>query len=103
MISLANPLWRWVAVNGVSWFFISITGAAAEEIAATSLMHRLELGRARGFGAVKVRVTIGGTTWPTSVFPTKESGGYLMPVKASVRKAEGLSEGDEVALTLEIL
>ena len=46
----------------------------------------------------RVAVTIGDTSWNTSVFPHKESGGWLLPVKAAVRKAEGLAEGDAVTL-----
>jgi hypothetical protein len=35
------------------------------------------------------------------VFPSKSDGGWLLPVKAAVRKAEGIGEGDyfEVSLT----
>ena len=66
-------------------------------------MRRLETGRRRGFGAVKVRVEIGETRWDTSIFPHKESGGWLLPIKASVRKAEGVVAGDEVTLTLTLL
>ena len=36
----------------------------------------------------------------TSLFPSNELG-WLLPVKASVRKAEGLSEGDAVEVVLE--
>ena len=65
----------------------------------TALMRRLE-GNSRGFGSLKVAATIGGTTFKTSVFPSKETG-WLLPVKASVRKAEGLTAGDAVELALE--
>lgn len=98
--SLTAPLWRWTGGNGTGWFFISITGDAAETIAASAFMHRLESGRAKGFGSVKVVAAIGGSRWATSVFPVKE-GGYLLPVKASVRKAEDIGEGDPVEVTLE--
>ena len=62
-------------------------------------MRRLE-GMARGFGSLKVTATIGETSWRTSVFPSRETG-WMLPVKAAVRKAEALSEGDEVELILE--
>ena len=65
----------------------------------TAIMRRLE-GNSRGFGSLKVVATIGGTTFKTSVFPSKETG-WLLPVKASVRKAEGLTEGEAVELALE--
>jgi hypothetical protein len=51
---------------------------------------------------VKVEATIDQVTWRTSVFPLN-SGGYLLPVKAEVRKRASLSVGDEVAVTLELL
>jgi hypothetical protein len=98
---LTAPLWRWTGGNGVGWFFASITGEVGHAIAATALMHRLENGRAKGFGSVKVIAQVGSSRWATSVFPSKEVDGYLLPVKAAVRKAEGLTAGDEVELVLE--
>ena len=62
-------------------------------------MRRLE-GTARGFGSLRVTATMGQTAWQTSVFPSRENG-WMLPVKAAVRKAEGLDEGDEVELLLE--
>lgn len=65
-------------------------------------MRRLEPGSGRGFGSVKVEAQIGRTRWHTSVFPSK-SHGWLLPVKASVRKAEGVAAGDEAELVLTLL
>ena len=101
-ITHTAPLWRWTSAAGpAAWFFITIDGAAGETLAATALMRRLERGQTRGFGSIKVTARIGETRWTTSVFPAKDVGGYMLPVKAAVRKAEGLDEGDEVTLTLE--
>jgi len=47
-------------------------------------------------------VRLGGTQWQTSVFPSKEAGGYLLPVKAAVRKKEGVGEGDVVTVELSL-
>jgi hypothetical protein len=55
-----------------------------------------------GWGSVPVTVTIGTTTWKTSIFPDKESGGYLLPLKADVRKKEHIAADSSVALRLEI-
>ena len=41
-----------------------------------------------GWGMIPVTAQIGGTTWKTSLFP--KDGRYIVPVKAWVRKAEGL-------------
>ena len=94
-------LWRWTGGGPASWFFLTIDGAAGEALSAIALMHRLELGQARGFGSLKVTAQIGDSRWQTSVFPQKGKG-WMLPVKAAVRRAEGLVEGDEVALILEV-
>ena len=100
-ITHTGPLWRWTTPAApAAWHFITIDGAAGEALSATALMRRME-GLSRGFGSLKVAATIGETTFKTSVFPSKESG-WLLPIKASVRKAERLTEGDAVALVLEV-
>ncbi len=96
-----GPLWRWTGgANSGTWHFVTIDGAAGEALSGTAVMRKLE-GTARGFGSLKVRARIGETHFATSVFPSKSDGGWLLPVKASVRRAEGLAEGDEVEVSLE--
>jgi hypothetical protein len=82
--------------SGGSWHFITIPEAEAVEIRAHSLLNR------GGFGSVKVEASIREVTWRTSVFPQK-SGGYLLPVKAEVRRRAGIAAGDEVRVRLELL
>ena len=99
-ITHTGPLWRWTTPNApAAWHFVSIDGEAGEALSATALMRRLE-GLSRGFGSLKVAATIGASTFKTSVFPSKELG-WLLPIKANVRKAEGLTEGEAVELALE--
>lgn len=99
----AAPLWLWTTDKApASWHFITIGGEVGDAIKATSIMRRLEGGRARGFGSIKVTATIGSTTWATSIFPAKDVGGWLLPVKASVRKAEGIGAGDLVTVGLQV-
>ena len=93
MISVTAPLWLW---SGGSWHFITVPEDEAPDIRAHSLLNR------GGFGSVKVEATINGVTWRTSVFPQK-SGGYLLPVKAAVRRDAGIAAGDEVIVSLELL
>lgn len=61
----------------------------------------LELGKKRAFGAVKVAVTVGASQWKTSLGALK-GGGYFLPIKKPVRVAEGIAEGDEVEVSLEL-
>ncbi len=59
-------------------------------------------GPRRGFGAVRVKARIGGTTWGTSIFPSRSSGAYVMGIKRAVREAEGIDEDARVQVSLEI-
>ena len=96
-----GPLWRWTTPAApAAWHFITIDGSAGEALSATALMRKLE-GMARGWGSLKVVATIGTSRWNTSVFPAKETG-WILPVKAAVRKAEGLIEGEVVEVVLEL-
>jgi hypothetical protein len=100
-ITHTAPLWRWTGATGTGvWFFVTIDGEAGEALSATALMRRLE-GMARGFGSLKVTARIGESVWRTSVFPSREQG-WMLPIKAAVRRAEALDEGDLVELVLEL-
>lgn len=83
------------ATSGSASAYIVITGAPADAIRAAAMTGQWLEGRRR-FGTAKVTATIGGSVWANSVFPHKESGGWFMPVRQAVRKAEGLAEGDLV-------
>ncbi|MFC0588918.1 DUF1905 domain-containing protein [Novosphingobium aquiterrae] len=100
-IAHTGPLWRWTTPAApAAWFFVTIDGAAGEALSGTALMRRMEK-TPRGFGSMKVTARIGESTFATSVFPSKDLG-WLLPVKAAVRKAEGLGEGDMVEVMLEL-
>ncbi len=83
--------------------FVAVTGEAAELVAGYELARRLELGKRRRFGSIKVEVRVGGSTWKTSLFPRKGGNGWFLPLKKPVRLAEGLIEGDEVTVELTLL
>jgi hypothetical protein len=51
-----------------------------------------------GWGMIPVTAQIGARRWKTSLFP--KDGGYIVPVKADVRRAEGLEIGDTVTIRL---
>lgn len=87
------PLW---CVADGTWRFVTLPEEMSEVI-------RFESGPPRGFGSVRVEVTIGATTWRTSVFPSAGGGPYVLPVKAAVRRAEDLGDGETVTVTLRIL
>jgi hypothetical protein len=51
-----------------------------------------------GWGVIPVRARIGMSEWRTSLFP--KDGGYVVPIKAAVRRAERLSLGDMTSVRL---
>lgn len=53
-----------------------------------------------GWGAIPVRVRIGETEWETSLLP--RDGGYVLPVKNVVRKAEQVGVGDAVGVAMSV-
>lgn len=53
-----------------------------------------------GWGCIPASVTVGDTTFTTSLFP--KDGGFMVPVKVAVRRAEGIDEGDQVAVRLSV-
>jgi hypothetical protein len=88
-------LWLWDARKHDSWTFVSLPADDSDEI-----RHRV--GRTNGFGSVPVAVTIGATTWQTSIFPDAAKQVYTFPVKKAVRLAEGLAAGDSARVTVEL-
>lgn len=72
--------------------FVSVPAEESAELHAVSSLVSY------GWGVIPVSAKIGRTSWPTSLFP--KDGGYLVPVKTSVREAEGLGVGDAVHVTL---
>ncbi len=102
-VRFTAPLQIWTNdAENSSVGFVILPPAAAEAVAAHELMRRLELGKRRGFGSVKVTARVGGSTWDTSVFPQKGRESWFMAVKVGVRRAEGLEEGNPVEIALAL-
>jgi len=96
MIRVTSLLSIWKGESAGRWYFLTIPEERSNEIRAAAF------GSPRGFGSVRVEATILGVTWRTSVFPLN-SGGYLLPVKADVRKRAGIGAGDDVTVELNLL
>ena len=89
-------LWLWDARQGDSWTFLSLPPEASAEI------REVAGALPRGFGSVRVTVTLGATVWKTSIFPDAKTGVYVLPLKKAVRKAEGVEAGDTVTVKVEL-
>ena len=87
-------LWLWE--GDAAWHFVTLPADLSDDLRARD-------GARRGFGAVRVEVTVGASTWRTSVFPDSKRGAYLLPVKKEVRAREGLEVGDVVQVALDVI
>lgn len=85
-------LWQ----GDAAWHFVDVPVDLSEDI------KEMTAGMRGGFGSVKVEVRIGETRWSTSLFPSKKKNCFILPVKAAVRKAEGINVGDQITVGVTI-
>jgi hypothetical protein len=91
-------LWLWDARRQDTWTFVSVPLEVSADIADEADSR----GPRAGFGSIKVHVRIGEFGWSTSVFPDSTSGGFVLPIKAAVRRVNDLEAGDEVTVHLRV-
>jgi Domain of unknown function (DUF1905) len=86
----------WVYPGMAAWRFIGVPKKQGLEI-------KKKFGAyAKGWGSLPVFVTIGNTSWNTSIFPDKQSSSYILPLKTKIRKAEGIDDDSIVSFLLKI-
>lgn len=78
------------------WHFLIVPLAQSQEIT------KKYGSKKRGWGSLPVRVTLGASQWDTSIFPDAQSGRYLLPLKASIRKKEDVWEKDTISFSITI-
>jgi hypothetical protein len=93
--SFTARVWEWS--GKASWFFVSVPEEQADDI------EERYGRRAAGFGSIRVEVTIGASTWRTSLFPSNEEKTYVLPLKKAVRTAEGLGAGSTATVELVVV
>ncbi|GIE74573.1 hypothetical protein Aph02nite_05230 [Actinoplanes philippinensis] len=96
-VEFESELWVWDARRDETWTFVSLPVEASEEI------RDVAGGFRRGFGSLRVRATVGRTSWTTSIFPDSGRNAYVLPVKRAIRTAESLTAGDIATVTVELL
>ena len=94
MYEFEAELWRWK--DNASWIFITVP----EDVSA--FIHGHQVGPRRGFGSVRVKVSVGAVTWKTSVFP-QTADNYVLPIKKEVRVKNNVDEGDTIRVALSLL
>lgn len=91
-IEFNGEIWYWR--GPAPWYFVTVPPEQYNTLKAISGLVTY------GWGMIPVTVQVGKTRWKTSLFPKDDS--YVVPIKASARKAENLEEGDDVTLLLEV-
>lgn len=91
-LQFSGPLFTWT--GPAPWYFVALPAEHRDFLRAASPLVTY------GWGMIPVHARIGATRWRTSLWPKDDT--HLLPVKASVRKAEGLEEGAVVRVRLEI-
>lgn len=85
----------WEYHGDASWHFVTLPHDVSDEI--DELFPRKA-----GFGSVRVEVTVGSSTWQTSVFPDKKAASFVLPVKKPIRTKESLEDGDLLQVHLKL-
>lgn len=76
------------------FFFLPVPAQQSADI------HSVAKSVSYGWGVIPVVATIGEFSFATSLFP--KDGGYLLPVKAAVRKRVGMTVGDMADITMAV-
>lgn len=96
LVQFTAPLWLWQGKG--AWHFITLPEDESQVIR----MAVPRGGQNRGWGSVRVTATIGESRWQTSIFPDTRRNAYLLPIKAEIRRAESLSVGEAVEVSLSL-
>lgn len=91
-IEFDAPIWYW---RGPSpFYFVTVPDDLSDALKTISRSVTY------GWGMIPVQARIGRSRWTTSLFP--KNGAYIVPLKAAIRRAEGLAEGDVVTVRLDV-
>ncbi|MBX3050444.1 MAG: DUF1905 domain-containing protein [Caldilineaceae bacterium] len=91
-LEFSGEIWYWR--GPAPWYFVTVPDEECRALKAISGAVTY------GWGMIPASVRIGQSAWETALWP--KDGSYIVPIKASVRKAENLDEEDWVTVQLEI-
>lgn len=89
-MEFSGVIWHWR--GPAPYHFVTVPAEESADLQAISTAVTY------GWGMIPVLVRIGDTEWTTSLWP--KNGGYVVPLKDKIRKAEGLEVGDVVTIQL---
>jgi hypothetical protein len=87
-----GEIWYWR--GPAPWYFVTVPAKESDDLKAMLAFVTY------GWGMIPAKVRIGRTEFETAMWP--KDGRYIVPIRASVRKAERLDVGDRVTVRLEV-
>lgn len=91
-LAFSGELWFWR--GPAPWHFVTVPDEEAADLEAISAAVTY------GWGMIPVTVRVGDSEWTTSLWP--KDGGYIVQLKAWVRRAERIEVGDRVDVRLTV-
>jgi len=91
-LQFSGDVWEWR--GPAPFYFVTVPDEESAQL------HAVARAVTYGWGMLPVQVRIGATEWRTSLWP--KDGGYVLPVKDAVRRAEQVDQGDAVTVQLTV-
>ena len=91
-LDVSGDIWHWR--GPAPFYFVTVPAAQSAQL------REVAGAVSYGWGMLPVHVRIGSTAWRTSLWP--KDGGYVLPLKDAIRRAEQLDEGDVVTARLTV-
>lgn len=76
-----------------NWYFVNVNKKISHEIKTNPNS------KANKYGLIKIKATIGKTSWNPTLFPTKH-GDYVLAIKADVRKKEKIENDTVISIRI---
>jgi hypothetical protein len=92
-IEFTGPVWFWR--GPAPWYFVTVPPEQSRQL------QEIMTAVTYGWGMIPVQASIGATEWTTSLWP--KDGAYILPIKAVVRRAENVEEGETITARLEVV
>lgn len=92
--SFKGKLWKYKGPAG--WYFVTLPRKLS-----TSIRKNHGLSE-EGWGRLKAIASIGDCKWQTAIWFDSKAVSYLLPIKASVRKAAEIDTGSSTLVTLQL-
>jgi len=92
--SFRAKVWKYQGPAG--WYFVTLPKLLSKKI------RRLHGPAEEGWGRLKTIAKVGKSKWDTSIWHDSRAEGYILPIKAMIRKAESVKVDSRIVVVLEL-